>query len=368
MALAASANAAPAHKLTFNDQELGYAIDGTDVYVLSEHSNGKVNSSYRTSIVRRSLIDGTSQKIVTFGENVEVMNVQAAASSVYVSTDIESFMSDNEESRGTVERISRDGSVRTVLAEGVGHTWSSSTGGGPTKESLFWDCGKRVGLYGVSESGVAILGEDQIERKSKICGGSTNVDRWRYYTVSPAGVEKPIISIDRKPTIRRCKCGWSVTSVAPLGDFAIAGDRVAFKSSRAGGYFAFNQAENKLTGPFPVGRTKVIDDTWATIDLDGRLAVNVWLGARYFSGVFGNPAAPSPLTRVSGRVELRFCGRRLIGLSKKVLREYDPVSLAPTRVIGHGGEFAETACSGDLAYLASHKKQRTTISAFKISG
>lgn len=365
----AAADAAPVHTLTFNDEELGYAIDGTDVYVLSERTIGKnFNSSFRTSITRRSLVDPTNQKIVTFGKNVDVMNIEAAAGSAYVSTEIESFMADNEESRGTVERVSRDGSVRTVLAEGVGLTWYSYTGGAPTKSLLLRDCGKRVGFYGVSETGAAILGEDQIERASKLCGGSTNVDRWRYYTISSAGVETPIVSIDRKPTIKHCKCGWNISSVAPLSDFAISGDRVTFRSVKADGYFALNQSEKKLTGPFPMGRTDEFDDSWATVDPDGRLAVNVWRGASFFSGVFGNPAAPSPLARISGRVELKYCGRRLIGLSKRVLREYDPVSLAPIRVIGHGGEFAETACSGDLAYLASHKQQRTTISAFRIAG
>lgn len=328
--------AANEYKLTLGNDAYDYALDGTDVYVVKEkRGKDKHGDTQTVTIIRRSMVDGSSQKVVTFPKGDFISSIAAGGGSVVVTRTV---TDDYGNSRPTIERISRDGASRTILGKGDGEGFESSVSWASRRSDLFWECGTLLSLRGVGEDGSVVISSTEVKRKNRICKDEQTVDRWSYALHSPDGTVTPIVSADRVPRVRRVKKGWVARETAPFTQFDIAGDKVAFHSRLAGAPFVFDRKSLATTGPFMTGFSGRIQVSFPSVDPAGRLALTEFRGrhlsdSRARSGVFVDPAAPTIFKAAYPRTALHFCGSHLVAEIPRAIYEIDPVTFAQKKKI-----------------------------------
>lgn len=348
-----------------------YSVDGNDIYVVQERVVGpRFRETSTASIFRYPLTGGSGTKIASFKKNVDV-SIRAGGGIVYAQTFVEDFESGDGKTRGTIERISRDGSTRMVLAEGNQFGFDQFVGISTSKEFLL-RCGVGYALRAVGEDGSAVISELRSERTTHACGSKKNLERWTFTLIGPAGDKTTLVSAKRSFRAIRCACGdaWHASSAAPETSFSISGDKVLFHSRKAGGAFIFNITTQTMSGPFDSVQPGHLQAAESSVDPDGRIAVNEYRGktlnrSHLKSGVFRTTASPISFAPFMVREHLEFCGRHLVAIGKSSIREYDPDTYALRRVIvefkGGWDDYSDWTCDSKAFYVDSERKGAQTI-------
>lgn len=370
------------------------AFDGTDIYWTMSRALKRVPKygyTSTTSLMRSSFLDGSKTVLKRFDPSDTATgfpeDIFAGGGYVYVNMSGDGPERDEIRSSSSVLRMSRDGSNFQKIASGqlnAGEEDAIVRLHG--NKGQLNDCGTDVSAEHVAGDGSVVIREATADRESKACGRKKNVDHVRIYLLSPTGVTREILKEDLRVTltIRRHKDGsWSseTGSKDPATYVAgVVGDRALLvRGRRSLSYYVRDLNTGTQTGPFKAAITSTYPFNLGSLDPEGRVAVSTFAVTgskkhrkiRHSSGVFQVPGDTASFRPVKGFSFLMFCGKHLISLSSRGVRELDPVTFNLIRPISpphKDGSIVDinNACTADYLYMSRSRSKGSKQLAYPL--
>lgn len=325
------------------------AVDGSDLFwvnaVASRHDH-----SFSLVVERTSLIDFKTMPIYVLDDPAVasefIDRIDAGGGWVAIRlTEAENFNSDVKTS---VTRFKRDGSSPQTIASGQLLNPSVSAQLRASRRRELIDCGTKVTVADVSDTGEVVVAASQRERKGKLCSGKRNSNTWRYTGFLPDGTSRYLFSVDTKihftRVLRRQGKGLytreSGDSDHGLREVVARGDHMLIQHFLRTNVLPFSFAQENLTtgvisiynvdwtGPAKIGDAAGSDNV--SMDSQGRIALGFdhFAEARvghkrktiYEDGLSVFPVAGDPTSRVTARLGrgfslTQFCGDKLVALT-----------------------------------------------------
>ena len=376
------------------------AIDGTDVYWLSQQKIRK-GSSYRYDALlnRSSLVDGSRVRLMRFHDDdgYYIDDIQAGGGQVMVNLESEGL---NDPIQTKVLRMGRDGSNPQVLATGSKPGWeeSSVVEGGRARPN---DCGTYVHGHSVTSTGSVVLMRTVGERESSACGMKPNFDHLRVTELSLSGSSREIftedIELDFSQTLSEGSgtgsglVGFAGTFGRPLLDpfrtqIKVSGDRAAYVKVSGGPAYVRDLSTGALSGPYGTGLLGGATRNFPTVDPSGRVALTAaalrykdlsntrqpplgWVAHR--AGVFTTPMSPTGFAHLSKLRFVEFCGSRLIGGTSSAIVELDPVTMRLKRRLaryprGNRMWGLSDQCTDSYVYTLGFKSKTVSVVGYPL--
>lgn len=350
-----------------------FAVDGTDIYLVESRTVKVSGGTWaKMRIVRRSFLDKSRTVLAEFPTSSEITSLRAGGGFVFAEVLDENLWADEPTVTTRVLRMARDGSGRTVLANGrkLGDESGLVLGGGRLQIS---GCGTEANLMAASATGSAVIATNVAERESPSCGRKPNRDHWRYFTVSPDGSSSEVLKVDSTVNVRREKSGISYSDGAGYSIAAFTGQRVVLTSGTKS--WVRDLISGQLYGPFLAPRSRGWPFRITSASPEGNVAISGVAfskrSGRPYTRLFNDLANPTLFKNLPGNNLVRYCGSKLVSLTEDGIVELDRVSLTPVRtivarirlVINYG----DIGCDSGYLYLQTEATRKaSTIRAYAL--